>query len=63
MKTGVVTEAKTKKYHLRYRDSLTWVARINRKNEIKAEEKLWNEVLRKKQMGYKLSDKNQLIDL
>jgi very-short-patch-repair endonuclease len=53
MKSGVVFEAKTKKYHLRYRDSLTWAARKNRKNETKAEEKLWNEVLRRKQTGYK----------
>lgn len=53
MKTGVVVEAKTKKYHLRYRDSLTWAARKNRKNETKAEDKLWNDVLRRKQIGYK----------
>jgi len=53
MKSGVVFEAKTKKYHLRYRDSLTWAARKNRKNETKAEDKLWNEVLRRKQTGYK----------
>ena len=53
MKSGVVIEAKTKKYHLRYRDSLTWAARKNRKNETEAEEKLWNEVLRKRQTGYK----------
>ncbi len=53
MKSRVVFEAKTKKYHLRYRDSLTWAARKNRKNETKAEEKLWNEVLRRKQTGYK----------
>lgn len=53
MKSGVVFEAKTKKYHLRYRDSLTWAARKNRKNETEAEEKLWNEVLRRKQTGYK----------
>lgn len=53
MKSGVVVEAKTKKYHLRYRDSLTWAARKNRKTETEAEEKLWNEVLRRKQTGYK----------
>ncbi len=44
---------KTKKYHLRYRDSLTWAARKNRKNETEAEDKLWNEVLRRKQIGHK----------
>jgi very-short-patch-repair endonuclease len=53
MKSGVVFEAKTKKYHLRYRDSLTWAARKNRKSETEAEEKLWNEVLRRKQTGHK----------
>jgi very-short-patch-repair endonuclease len=53
MKSGIVFEAKTKKYHLRYRDSLIWAARKNRKNETEAEEKLWNEVLRRKQTGYK----------
>ena len=53
MKNGIVIEAKTKKYHLRYRDSLTWAARKNRKNETKPENKLWNEVLRRKQTGYK----------
>ena len=53
MKSGVVVEAKTKKYHLRYRDFLTWAARKNRKTETEAEEKLWNEVLRRKQTGYK----------
>lgn len=53
MKSGIVVEAKTKKYYLRYRDSLTWAARKNRKSETEAEEKLWNEVLRRKQTGYK----------
>ena len=53
MKTGVVVEAKTQKYHLRYRDGLTWAARENRKKETVAERLIWNNLLRKKQMGVK----------
>jgi len=55
MKTGVVSEAKTKKYHLRYRDSLTWAAKINRKKETESEKILWNKLLRKKQLGVKFT--------
>jgi very-short-patch-repair endonuclease len=53
MKTGVVIEAKTQKYHLRYRDSLTWAARKNRKSETDAEKVIWNELLRRKKMRVK----------
>lgn len=53
MKNDVVIEAKTKKYHLRYWDKLTWAARINRKKETESEKTLWNKLLRKKQLGYK----------
>jgi very-short-patch-repair endonuclease len=53
MKTDVVIEAKTQKYHLRYWDKLTWAARINRKKENESEIILWNKLLRRKQLGYK----------
>jgi very-short-patch-repair endonuclease len=55
MKNGVVVEAKTKKYHLRYRDSLTWAAKINRKKETESEKILWDKLLRKKQLGFKFT--------
>jgi very-short-patch-repair endonuclease len=53
VKNDIVIEAKTKKYHLRYRDSLTWAARKNRKQETESEKVLWNKLLRKKQLGVK----------
>lgn len=53
MKKGIVFEAKTKKYHLRYWDSLTWAAQKNRKNETESEKILWNKLLRRKYLGYK----------
>ncbi|MFA5828548.1 MAG: endonuclease domain-containing protein [Candidatus Shapirobacteria bacterium] len=55
MKTGIIFEAKTKKYHLKYRDSLTWAAKNNRKNETESEKLLWNKLLRKKNLGYKFT--------
>jgi very-short-patch-repair endonuclease len=55
MKTGVVIEAKTRKNHLRYRDSLIWAARVNRRKETMNEDVLWNKLLRRKQLGYKFS--------
>jgi len=55
MKNGVVYEAKTHKYHLRYWDSLTWAARNNRKKETESEKIIWNSLLRKKQLGVKFS--------
>lgn len=55
MKTNVVIEAKTKKYHLRYRGSLTWAAKVNRKKETGSEKILWNKLLRKKQLGVKFT--------
>ena len=55
MKKDVVVEAKTKKYHLKYRDSLTWAAKNNRKNETESERILWNKLLRKKYLGYKFT--------
>jgi len=54
MKNGVV-EAKTKKYHLKYRDSLTWAAKNNRKNETESKKILWNKLLRKKYLRYKFT--------
>ena len=55
MKKDVVVEAKTKKYHLRYLDALTWAAKNNRKNETESEKILWNKLLRKKYLGYKFT--------
>ena len=55
MKNDVVIEVKTKKYHLKYRDSLTWAAKNNRKNETESEKILWNRLLRKKYLGYKFT--------
>jgi very-short-patch-repair endonuclease len=55
MKTDVVFEAKTKKYHVRYWSSLTWAARKNRENETESEKILWNKLLRGKQLGYKFT--------
>ncbi len=55
VKTDVLLEAKTKKYHLRYWDSLTWAAKNNRKKETESEKILWNKLLRKKQLGYKFT--------
>jgi very-short-patch-repair endonuclease len=53
LKNDVVAEVKTKKYHLRYRDSLTWAARNNRETETDAEKIIWNGLLRRKKMGVK----------
>ncbi|MCX6726847.1 MAG: endonuclease domain-containing protein [Candidatus Shapirobacteria bacterium] len=53
MKKDIVIEAKTQKYHLRYRDSLTWAARNNRKKETEAEKLIWNQLLRRKNLGVK----------
>ena len=61
MKNGVVVEAKTKRYHLRYRDSLTWAARKNRKKETGCEKIIWNKLLRRKQLGIKFT-KQKPID-
>ena len=55
MKNGVIAEVKTRKYHLRYRNSLTWAARVNRKKETKSETILWNRLLRKKHLGVKFT--------
>ncbi len=55
MKNNIVIETKTKKYHLRYCDVLTWAAKINRKKETESEKILWNKLLRKKHLGYKFS--------
>jgi very-short-patch-repair endonuclease len=55
MKKDIITEAKTKKYHLRYRDALTWAAKGNRKKETEGEKILWNKLLRKKYLGYKFT--------
>lgn len=55
MKSNIVFEAKTKKYHLRYWESLTWAAKINRKNETEGEKILWNKLLRRKYLGYKFT--------
>jgi len=55
MKNGVVFEAKTKKYHIRYWDSLTWAARQNRSKETESEKTLWNRLLRRKKLGYKFT--------
>jgi very-short-patch-repair endonuclease len=55
MKNDVVIEAKTRKYHLRYRNSLTWAARKNRENETESEKILWNNILRNKKLGYKFT--------
>jgi very-short-patch-repair endonuclease len=55
MKNGIVVEAKTRKYHLRYRDSLTWAARVNRKKETESEKLLWNRLLRSRKLGYKFT--------
>ena len=60
MKSGVTFEAKTKKYYLRYRDSLTWAAKINRHNPTKAESKIWYEFLRKRPEGYKFTRQKPL---
>ena len=55
MKNDIAIEAKTRKYHLRYRDSLTWAAKVNRKNETESEKILWNKLLRKKHLGFKFT--------
>jgi len=55
VKTNIVLEAKTKKYHLRYRDALTWAAKINRKKETESEKILWNKLLRKRNLGFKFT--------
>lgn len=55
MKNDIVLEVKTKKYHLRYGDYLTWAAKNNRKKEIESEKILWNKLLRKKYLGYKFT--------
>jgi very-short-patch-repair endonuclease len=55
MKNGVVVEAKTHKYHLRYLDQLRWAARKNRFKETESEKTLWNEVLRQKKLGVKFT--------
>jgi very-short-patch-repair endonuclease len=60
MKSGVVFEAKTKKYHLRYRESLTWAAKMNRHSPTKAESKIWYEFLRKRPEGHKFTRQKPL---
>lgn len=55
MKKDVVIEAKTRKFHLRYQNSLVWAARKNRKNETEGERILWNKLLRQKYLGYKFT--------
>jgi len=55
VKTDVLVEAKTHKYHIRYLDQLTWAARKNREKETESEKKLWNEVLRRKKLGVKFT--------
>ena len=42
----------SERWVIRYWLELRDVARINRKNPTKAEEKLWNDVLKDKQTGY-----------
>jgi very-short-patch-repair endonuclease len=55
VKNDVVIEANTQKYHLGYRDSLTWAARKNRESETKPENVVWNDLLRRKQLGVKFT--------
>jgi len=55
VKTNVVVEAKTHKYHLRYLDQLTWAARKNRQKETESEKLLWNEILRQRRLGVKFT--------
>lgn len=60
MKNGVVFEAKTRKYHIRYWESLTWAARQNRNKETESEKILWNKLLRGKHLGYKFTRQKPL---
>ncbi len=55
MKNSVLSDVKTHKYHLRYCSSLIWAAKNNRKKETESEKVLWNNLLRKKYLGYKFT--------
>lgn len=53
MKNGIVVELKTRKFHVRYLEKLTRESRLHRRNQTEAEKIVWEQLLRRKQLGVK----------